>query len=47
VTRAVISATGLLFSPPQVIDNDELVESFNIYVHRYNERNAEAIQKGS
>ncbi|TDT41575.1 beta-ketodecanoyl-[acyl-carrier-protein] synthase [Halospina denitrificans] len=45
MTRAVISATGL-FSPPQVIDNDELVESFNTYVHRYNERNAEAIEKG-
>ena len=45
MTRAVISATGL-FSPPRVIDNDELVESFNTYVHRYNERNAEAIERG-
>ena len=45
MTRAVISATGL-FTPPQVIDNDELVESFNAYVRLYNERNAAAIEKG-
>ena len=45
MTQAVISATGL-FTPPQVIENHELVESFNTYVRLYNERNATAIEKG-
>lgn len=45
MSTAVISATGL-FSPPSVIDNDELVEAFNTYVERYNERNAAAIERG-
>ena len=39
MTQAVISATGL-FTPPEAIDNDELVEAFNTYVQRYNERHA-------
>ena len=45
MSTAVISATGL-FSPPSVIDNDELVEAFNAYVELYNARNAAAIERG-
>ncbi len=45
MAKAVISATGL-FTPPEVIDNDELVESFNTYVTQYNERNRDAIERG-
>ncbi|EKF73003.1 3-oxoacyl-(acyl carrier protein) synthase III [Alcanivorax hongdengensis A-11-3] len=41
----VISGTGL-WTPKQTITNDELVESFNEYVLRYNERNADAIAAG-
>ncbi|WP_296678713.1 beta-ketoacyl-ACP synthase III [Novosphingobium sp.] len=41
----VISATGL-FTPPDVITNDELVASFNAYVARYNADNASAIAAG-
>ncbi len=33
--QPVISATGL-FTPPDIITNDELVASFNAYVDRYN-----------
>ena len=40
--RPVISATGL-FTPPETITNEELVESFNSYVWRYNEEHAEDI----
>jgi len=42
----VISATGL-FTPPESISNEELVESFNTYVARFNAANAEAIAAGT
>ncbi len=42
----VISATGL-FTPPESISNDELVESFNTYVERFNARNAAEIAAGT
>ncbi len=41
----VISATGL-FTPPESISNEELVESFNRYVALHNDRNAAAIAAG-
>ena len=41
----VIAATGL-YAPPQTISNDELVESFNAHVVRFNADNAEAIAGG-
>ncbi|MCY1260198.1 Beta-ketodecanoyl-[acyl-carrier-protein] synthase [compost metagenome] len=43
--KVVISGTGL-YTPPFSISNDELVESFNTYVHQYNAQHAEAIGKG-
>ena len=43
--RPVISATGL-YTPPETITNEELVESFNSYVWRFNEEHAEAIAAG-
>ena len=43
--RPVISATGL-FTPEHSISNEELVASFNEYVRRHNERNADAIEAG-
>ncbi|MXO47618.1 beta-ketoacyl-ACP synthase III [Erythrobacter vulgaris] len=43
--RPVISATGL-FTPEDSISNEELVASFNEYVRRHNEANAEAIATG-
>ncbi|MFE8069712.1 beta-ketoacyl-ACP synthase III [Marinobacteraceae bacterium S3BR75-40.1] len=45
MSKAVISATGL-FTPPEFIDNDELVEAFNTYVERYNASHADAIERG-
>ncbi len=41
----VISATGL-FTPPDSITNEELVESFNAYVAQHNVANAAAIAAG-
>ena len=41
----VISATGL-FTPADSISNEELVESFNAYVARFNADNAAAIEAG-
>ena len=41
----VISATGL-FTPADSISNEELVESFNAYVARFNAGNAAAIEAG-
>jgi beta-ketodecanoyl-[acyl-carrier-protein] synthase len=41
----VISATGL-FTPQDSISNEELVESFNIYVAQHNAANADAIAAG-
>ncbi len=42
---AVIAATGL-FTPPESISNDELVECFNTYVERFNAENEAAIAEG-
>jgi beta-ketodecanoyl-[acyl-carrier-protein] synthase len=44
--QPVISATGL-FTPADSISNEELVESFNIYVERYNDTHAAEIEAGS
>ncbi|MGM0564808.1 MAG: beta-ketoacyl-ACP synthase III [Pseudomonadota bacterium] len=44
-SKVVISGTGL-YTPPQSISNDELVESFNAYVERFNRENAAAIEAG-
>jgi beta-ketodecanoyl-[acyl-carrier-protein] synthase len=43
--QAVIAATGL-YTPPQSLSNAELVETFNAYVARFNEANAQAIAAG-
>ncbi|SHE37199.1 beta-ketodecanoyl-[acyl-carrier-protein] synthase [Loktanella atrilutea] len=43
--RAAITGTGV-FTPAQVITNAELVEAFNAYADRYNERHADAITAG-
>ena len=43
--RPVISSTGL-FTPAQSISNEELVASFNEYVRRHNEADADAIAAG-
>lgn len=43
--RPVISATGL-YTPPEVITNEELVASFNDYVWRFNAEHAEEIAAG-
>ncbi|WP_312197048.1 beta-ketoacyl-ACP synthase III [Stutzerimonas chloritidismutans] len=43
--NVVISGTGLC-TPANSISNDELVESFNTYVHRFNSENAAAIEAG-
>ncbi len=43
--RPVISATGL-FTPEESITNEELVDSFNRYVERYNAEHASAIALG-
>jgi len=45
LTDICISGTGL-FTPPNRITNDELVEAFNTYVARFNARNADAITRG-
>jgi beta-ketodecanoyl-[acyl-carrier-protein] synthase len=42
---AVIAATGL-YTPPFSLSNAELVETFNVYVERFNAANAEAIAAG-
>jgi len=42
---AVIAATGL-YTPPFAVSNEELVETFNAYVERFNAANAEAIAAG-
>ena len=43
--RPVISATGL-YTPPESISNEELVDSFNSYARRFNEQNAARIEAG-
>jgi beta-ketodecanoyl-[acyl-carrier-protein] synthase len=45
LTKVVISGTGV-FTPPNSISNQELVESFNTYVRNFNAKNAGAIAKG-
>jgi len=44
--RALLTGTGV-FTPEHRISNDELVASFNEYVRRSNERNADAIAAGT
>ena len=44
--HAVIAATGL-YTPPYALSNEELVETFNAYVERFNAANATAIAAGS
>ena len=46
MTAVAISGTGL-FTPPNSISNEELVESFNTYVERFNARHAAEIEAGS
>ncbi len=43
--NAVIASTGL-YTPPNALSNEELVETFNTYVERFNAANAEAIAAG-
>lgn len=43
---AHIVATGL-YTPPNSITNDELIESYNAYVDQYNAQNADAIDGGA
>ena len=43
--KPVISSTGL-FTPAESISNEELVESFNAYVAKFNADNADAIAAG-
>ncbi|WP_342246808.1 beta-ketoacyl-ACP synthase III [Pseudomonas sp. OTU5201] len=43
--NVVISGTGL-YTPPNSISNEELVESFNAYVQAFNAENAAAIERG-
>lgn len=43
--KVVISGTGL-YTPPNSISNEELVQSFNAYVEQFNSENAEAIARG-
>ena len=45
LTKVVISGTGV-FTPSQSVSNAELVETFNTFVRRHNERNADAIARG-
>lgn len=44
MTSAVISGTGL-FTPSDVIDNQELVAAFNTYVEHFNREHADAIAR--
>ncbi len=43
--KPVISGTGV-FTPPNVITNDELVVAFNAYADKFNAENADAIAAG-
>jgi len=45
LSAAVIESTGL-WTPPHSICNEELVESYNAWVERWNAENAEAIEAG-
>ena len=46
MSAVVISGTGL-FQPPHTITNEELVDSFNAYVDRFNAEYADAIAAGT
>ena len=46
MSRIVISGTGV-FTPPYSISNEELVHSFNTYVHNYNKEHGEEIAAGT
>ena len=46
MSAVVISGTGL-YQPPHTITNSELVESFNLYVDRYNATHAQEIADGT
>ncbi|GLS25078.1 beta-ketoacyl-ACP synthase III [Marinibactrum halimedae] len=41
----VLSGSGL-WTPPESISNEELVEAYNAYAEKYNQENAEAIEAG-
>ena len=45
MNQVVLTGTGL-FTPEQSISNEELVESFNAYVEKFNAENASAIKAG-
>ena len=45
MTKVVISGTGV-FTPPHSISNQELVDSFNAYVRKYNAEHADEIERG-
>ena len=45
MNQVVVTGTGL-FTPEESISNDELVESFNAYVEKFNAENAAAIEAG-
>lgn len=45
MTNIVLSGSGV-YTPPFSISNEELVGSFNTYVHRFNEKNAGKIEAG-
>lgn len=45
MTPVVISGTGV-FTPPQVVTNEELVDAHNAYVEQFNRDNAAAIGRG-
>ena len=45
MSNAVISGSGV-FTPPHVVTNEELVQSYNNYADRYNAENTEAIKSG-
>ena len=45
MSQVVLSASGL-YTPPESVSNEELVEAFNAYVDRYNSAHAAAIAAG-
>lgn len=46
MSTVVLSASGL-YTPPESVSNDELVATFNAYVDRFNQDNADAIAAGT
>ena len=45
MSQPVISGTGV-FTPSEIISNDELVEAFNAYADKFNAKHADAIVAG-